>query len=89
MSASHAPRGLIDRSQQSATRVHSPAWEKGYVNNNTTQGVPARSYFLDETREVRDRLAVYRVFTLCKELRTAAAAREAYVEYMILHCTQI
>ena len=26
----------------------------------------------------------YRVFTLCKELGTAAAAREAYVEYMIL-----
>ena len=27
----------------------------------------------------------YRVFTLCKELGTAAAACEAYVEYMILH----
>ena len=27
----------------------------------------------------------YRVFTLCKELGTAAAAREAYDEYMILH----
>ena len=31
----------------------------------------------------------YRVFTLCKELGTAAAAREAYVEYMILHHTSI
>ena len=31
----------------------------------------------------------YRVFTLCKELGTAAAAREAYVEYMILHHTPI
>ena len=31
----------------------------------------------------------YRVFTLCKELGTAAAAREAYVEYMILHPTPI
>ena len=31
----------------------------------------------------------YRVFTSCKELGTAAAAREAYVEYMILHHTPI
>ena len=31
----------------------------------------------------------YRVFTLCKELGTAAAAREAYVEYVILHHTPI
>ena len=31
----------------------------------------------------------YRVFTLCKELGSAAAAREAYVEYMILHHTPI
>ena len=31
----------------------------------------------------------YRVFTLCKELGTAAAAREAYVEFMILHHTPI
>ena len=31
----------------------------------------------------------YRVFTLFKELGTAAAAREAYVEYMILHHTPI
>ena len=31
----------------------------------------------------------YHVFTLFKELGTAAAAREAYVEYMILHHTPI